>query len=114
MTESGSAEAQATGKGAAMCRMRAETGQARIGGGSWLDPAASKRLARFGSPEGFGDPQRHAGRACVRGLGGGLRGAEVLWYLCNVVCLCVLVAQLCLILCYLMGCNSPGSSCCCC
>ena len=40
-------------------------------------PAASKRLARFGSPEGFGDPQRHAGRACVRGLGGGLRGAEV-------------------------------------
>ena len=36
MTESGSAEAQATGKGAAMCRMRAETGRARSGGGSWL------------------------------------------------------------------------------
>ena len=41
-------------------------------------PAASKRLARFGSPEGFRDPQRHARRACARGLGGGLRGAEVL------------------------------------
>ena len=40
-------------------------------------PAASKRLARFGSPEGFRDPQRHAGRACMRGLGSGLRGAEV-------------------------------------
>ena len=26
-------------------------------------PVASKRLARFGSPEGFQDPQRHAGRS---------------------------------------------------
>ena len=41
-------------------------------------PAASKRLARFGSPEGFRDPQRHARRACAWGLGGGLRGGEVL------------------------------------
>ena len=32
-------------------------------------PVASKRLARFGSPEGFQDPQRHAGRACVRACG---------------------------------------------